>query len=158
MANSGLKMTESLIFVYKFQNLSAQYTIMHKIQHTNTIHTNTGRLVRVWTPGASCSFDKNSFFFFVFPVIHVQMKISGLSPFQILDILAKWRSLMSAFSLPQGDNFAEMSRIYGRFGSGWWWKVLFFVTLVHFYPICPNFSIFWFAKCVWMLCTYRLQN
>ena len=42
MVNSGLKMTESLIFVYKSQNFSAQYTIIHKTQYTNTIHTNTG--------------------------------------------------------------------------------------------------------------------
>ena len=44
MVNSGLKMTESLIFVYKSQNFSAQYTIIHKTQYTNTIHTNTGAL------------------------------------------------------------------------------------------------------------------
>ena len=44
MVNSGLKMTESLIFVYKSQNFSAQYTIIHKTQYTNTIHTNTAAL------------------------------------------------------------------------------------------------------------------
>ena len=32
-------------------------------------------------------------FFFVFPVIHVQMKGSRLSPFEILDIRALWKSL-----------------------------------------------------------------
>ena len=41
MVNSGLEMTESLFFVYKSQNFSAQYTIIHKTQYTNTIHTNT---------------------------------------------------------------------------------------------------------------------
>ena len=44
-------MTESLIFVYKSQNFSAQYTIIHKTQYTNTIHTNTG-VLQVWFQNA----------------------------------------------------------------------------------------------------------
>ena len=45
-------------------------------------------LFRFLAHRASCYFDKNSFFFFVIPVIHVRMKVSRLSPFEILDIRA----------------------------------------------------------------------